>query len=64
LDDEGDERERTDGDEHFVAFLVVRRLIGAVDLGADQRADLYDHVVGRSCDGTFLDVEGVLGDPG
>lgn len=43
--------------------MVVRRVIGPVDLGADEGADLYNHIVSSGRDGPLLDIKAVLRDP-
>jgi hypothetical protein len=44
--------------------MVVWRVIGPVDLGANEGANLDNDVVGSGRDGPLLDVKTVLGDPG
>lgn len=63
-DDEGDDAQRTDGDEDLVALVVVRAVVGAVDLRANERANLHDDVVSRGRERALLHVEGVFGYPG
>src|SRR5690242_4494481 len=52
--------QRADGDQHFVAGLVVGQIPSAVDLRADQRSDLYDYVVCSGGDGALFHIEGVF----
>ncbi len=58
------QRQRADGDQHFVATIVVGCVVGTVDLRADQRPDLDDDVVGRGSESALFDVERILGNPG
>lgn len=44
--------------------MVVWRVIGPVNLGANEGADLDNDVVGSGRDRPLLDVKAVLGDPG
>lgn len=44
--------------------MVVWRVVGPVDLGANEGADLDNDVVGSGCDGSLFHVKTVLGDPG
>lgn len=63
LDNESDEAEAADGHQDRVTTLVVRGVVGAIDLGADERADLHNDVVRGRGDGSLLDVECVFRDP-
>ena len=54
------QRERTDRDQNFVTTVVVGRVVCSIYLRPDYRADLHDHVVSRSSQGTFLDIERIL----
>jgi hypothetical protein len=57
------QRQSTDRNQHLIASIVVWRVISAVDLGSNQRPDLYDDVIcgGGQC--AFLHVERVFRDP-
>jgi hypothetical protein len=44
--------------------MVVWRVIGSVDLGAEEGADLDNDIVGGGRDSPLFDVKTVLRDPG
>jgi hypothetical protein len=58
------QRQRTDGDQDFVATVVVGRVVRAVDLRPDERPDLHDHVVRRGRERPFSHGQAILTDPG
>jgi len=51
------QRQSTDRNQHLIASIVVWRVIGAVDLRSNQRADLYDDIVCGGGQRAFLHVE-------
>lgn len=48
--------EDADRYQDFVASIIVGCVVCAVDLGANERINLHNHVVDHSCNGAFLDV--------
>lgn len=64
LHQQRDEAEGADGDEHGVAALVVRGVVGSVNLRPRDGAHLHHDVVRRRRHGPLLDVKRVLRDPG
>lgn len=64
LHQEDNQSQSTEGNQNRVSLLVVWAIVFAVDLGADERTDLHNDIVGGCGDGSFLDVKSVFGDPG